>query len=319
VEKIKARKLLTPLWKLDDAISRIQRLTSNNKPSKIRISCAMIAWNEENTIDLSLKSIKNLADEVVIADTGSFDGTVKKALDCLDKFDLSGEVLRVKSHSLGEARLAAFDKCSENWILLMDSNLVLSEALKKEMLDASRKGYVSLVSSLNLMGDYEHYFTPLPFHGHHNTLFRRDHVKWKETFDRPTLSFLAKRREIKHWAVNLSRVRPAWRYWYRGEAFDPKHSKNRDYRTDSNIQYKWLRSVKYPSLVEYVKSEMGLTLNDVKNFAPSWFLDLVRKYSKPLELSMKEKLPEVIKEELSNPRYTLIYENGNIVGRHPKL
>jgi len=312
-------RLLVHLWKLDDYISHLKRIKSNYKPSKIRISCAMIAWNEENTIDLSLKSIKNFAEEVLIADTGSFDGTVKKARECIDKFDLSGEVLSGKSRSLGEARLAAFDKCSENWILLMDSNLVLSEALKKEMLEASRDGYVSEVSSLNLMGDYEHYFTPLPFHVPHTTLFRRDHIKWIETFDRPTISFLTKSKVLKSWAVNLSRVRPAWRYWYRGEAFDPKYCKDLDHRNVRNIQFNWLRSLKYPSLVEYVKSEMGLTFNDVKDIAPSWFLELVRNYAKPLELSMKEKLPEVIKEEIGNPRYKLKYKGYKIIGRHPEL
>lgn len=281
----------------------------------MKISAALIAWNEVQTIDLCLKSLQGFADEVIVADTGSFDGTVEKAEECFSHLGLNGEVLNVKTKTLGQARLAAIGSCTHPWILLIDSNLVISVALKKELRQTSEKGYLGMVRSLNLMGDYEHYFTTLPFHSHHDVLFHKTMVVWLDDFDRPVS--IVRRLPVKNWAVNLSRVRPAWRYWYRGEAFMLKG--DREWRTPNNQQRNWLRMKKYASLEEYVETEQGMALGDVKEVAPSWFLELLRKFARPLRPKLRMRLPETILEELKNPRYKLIYENGEIVGRHPSL
>ena len=252
----------------------------------------------------------------MIADTGSFDGTIDKARQCLDQLNLSGEVISITIRSLDQARQAAVEKCTHPWIQLLDANLVLSEALKKELRQTLEKGRAGTVRSFNLAGDYEHYFTPLPFHAHHSVLFRRDTFRWRDNWDYPLP--VSGRVALKHWAVNLSRVRPAWRYWLRGEPFKPETG--REWMTPGNRQSRWQYSgSRYTSLLEYVEAEEGLSLDDVKRVALGWFLDLLRRYAAPLKEKHRLGLPEVIREEQKNPRYRLVYEEGEIVGRWPEL
>ena len=282
----------------------------------MKISVALISWCEAQTVDLCLRSLKGYADEVVIADTGSFDGTIHQARQWLDQLDLPGEIVSVTIRSLGQARRAAIEKCTHPWIQLIDANLVLSEGLKKELRQATEKERSGMVRSLNLAGDYEHYFTPLPFHDHHNVSFHRDTIRWKPDWDYPLP--VSGRIALNNWAVSLSRVRPAWRYWLRGEPFKPETG--REFRTPGNRQRQWQYSgSQYTSLLEYVEAKEGLTFDDVKRIAPDWFLDLMKRYAKPLQARHLRGLPEVIREEQKNPRYKLVYEGDEIVGRWPEL
>jgi len=287
----------------------------------------MIAWNEAKTIDLAIKSTVGFADEVVIVDTGSFDGTEKIAQETIDDLDLEGYVKSVKITNLGQARLQAFMLCCKKWVLMQDSNLVLSEGLKRELKEFAESWErrkipraVGKMKSLNLIGDYEHYFGNQPFMYPHRVFTTRNHDRWSLGLDRP--KFHGKKIEFKHWAVNLSRVRPAWRYWYRGEQFDRRfHIKGRgdDWINEANIQRQWQTRNRYNSIKEFLEREKGISIDDVKILAPQWFLQQLWLEAKPITEEMRKDMPNVIKEEWKNPRYKLIYENDRIVGRWPEL
>lgn len=323
-----------PPWKPRPKRVKPPKKISISKPSRARkrvkrrrtgISSSMISWNEATTIDLALKSIVDLVDEVVLVDTGSFDGTCVIAREWMDALDLSGQVKQIKITNLAQAHLAAFELCSTDWVIIQDSNLVFSEALNAEFTShIKNKPETQLaVKSLNLMGDYEHYFKALPYHTPHKILVRRDKDYTQNTerqyFNMPATA-------AKHWAVNLSRVRPAWRSWYRGEPFDrkryaPKGStpEAKGHMHELNRQYQWHKRTQYTSLVEFVQATMGLSLEDVKNIAPDWYLKYLQAEAAPLKRFMKKALPGAIREELKSPRYKLILKNGKIVGRWPEL
>jgi len=121
-------------------------------------------------------------------------------------------------------------------------------------------------------------------------------------------------------SVNLSRVRPAWRCWYRGEPFGELYkSSTGGFRNEQNRSYNWMRLGKYYSMVSFVEDQYGLGLEDVKRIAPEWYIEQLNRYAKPLTQEFLAGLPGVIKEELKNPRYNLIYEDGKIIGRYPDL
>lgn len=295
-------------------------------PPPLRISSSMICWNEAQTIDLALKSIANFIDEVIILDTGSTDGTQKIAQECIDTLDLSGYVRQIRVNQLGQARLKGYELCDGDWVLMQDANLILSNALKAEIRNhvnsykQRRDANVGRIHSLNLMGDYEHYFANQPFMAPHRVFVRADEAKWRLATDRP--KFGGRMITFNNWAVNLSRVRPAWRYWYRGEQFDRRyHTKGRgdDFINRANIQRRWQDSGKYYSIPEYVEKEMEITLDDVERIAPNWFLTQLQLEAAPLTPEMRMGLPEVINKELKSPRYRLVYEGGKIIGRWPDL
>jgi len=283
----------------------------------------MICWNEAQTIDLSLKSLKGFVDEVIIADTGSFDGTQDIARSQFEELDLSGEVIEVRATTIGRARHASWERCDGAWILLLDSNQVLSEALKHELKFMMNKTPMdNRVKSYNLMGDYHHYFEVLPFHNYHPMFFMKKLMRWGEMLDRPRKRRKVRRRKLRRWAVNLSRVRPAWRVWYRGEPFDPKYfkpEKKLGHRHKASTMDMWMAEDKYPSAVEYVEATQGLKLEDVKRIAPEWYLNQLREYARKISGDTVELLPEVIKEERKKPRYKLVYGKGGITGRWPQL
>lgn len=291
----------------------------------MKISSSMICWNEAQTIDLALGSIADFVNEVVIVDTGSFDGTQKIAKETIDHLNLSGQVKEVKITKLLDARRAAFSLCTGNWVLIQDANIVLTEPLKQEMLRHIKiyPRVVGCMNSLNLMGDYEHLFDNRPFMAYHRDFVERNRVGWNTDKDHPTCFGTA--RGFSSWAVNLSRVRPAWRYWLRGEAFDRRYydeamrKRDNGHQSKYNIQYHWQKADKYSSILEYVEAVKGITLDDVKRIAPDWFLNQLRLEARHLIPADKNKLPEIIKKELKNPRYKLIYEEGKIVGRLPEL
>lgn len=82
----------------------------------------MIVKNEENSIANAIDSVKDIADEIVVVDTGSTDKT-KEILSSYEKvkvFDLA-----LDPFHFGDARQFSFEKCTSDWILWIDADDVL--------------------------------------------------------------------------------------------------------------------------------------------------------------------------------------------------
>ncbi len=100
------------------------------------ISICMIVKNEEQVLKRCLDSCADLADEIIIVDTGSTDGTKKIAAEYTDKifdFEWIGD--------FSAARNYAFSLCSMDYIYSVDADEVLDEEnrerfriLKRELL-----------------------------------------------------------------------------------------------------------------------------------------------------------------------------------------
>ncbi len=86
------------------------------------LSVCMIVRNEENCIERSLQSIKELADEIVIVDTGSTDGTLALAQRFTDKiFPFSW------NNDFSTARNFALSQVTTDWILCLDADEVIAQ------------------------------------------------------------------------------------------------------------------------------------------------------------------------------------------------
>ncbi|WP_077624194.1 glycosyltransferase family 2 protein [Sediminibacillus massiliensis] len=113
------------------------------------LSVCMIIYNEEVNLKRCLSSIKNIADEIVIVDTGSTDNSIEVAK--------SFQAL-VISHEWGEdfsaARNLALEKATKEWILVMDADEVLQDdQITTYMENNDVDGY--FVRFINFYGQYE--------------------------------------------------------------------------------------------------------------------------------------------------------------------
>src|SRR4051812_25902035 len=94
---------------------------------KIPVSVFIIAVNEADRIGRTINSVKDWADEVVVIDSGSKDGTPQtvEALGARSiHHDWPGYGLQKR---FGE------DQCKNDWVLNIDADEVISEELGKEI------------------------------------------------------------------------------------------------------------------------------------------------------------------------------------------
>lgn len=99
----------------------------------IKISLLTATKNNEKTLFNTLKSVKNFVDEMVVIDNLSTDNTLKIA----KKF--KAKVVVYKGKNLGEQYQKGLKKAKNQWILVLDSDEVLSSDLKKEILKLIKK------------------------------------------------------------------------------------------------------------------------------------------------------------------------------------
>ena len=95
----------------------------------ISISVCMIVKNEEAVLARCLDSLKGIADEIIIVDTGSTDRTKEIAANYTDRiYDF------VWIHDFAAARNFAFSKATKDYIYSADADEVLEEADRKKFL-----------------------------------------------------------------------------------------------------------------------------------------------------------------------------------------
>ena len=89
----------------------------------MKLSVAIITFNEERIISKTLAAIRGIADEVVIVDSHSTDRTV----DIAKSF--GAKVYIEDWKGFGPQKNSAIDKCSGEWVLFLDADEVVSSEL----------------------------------------------------------------------------------------------------------------------------------------------------------------------------------------------
>lgn len=112
------------------------------------LSACIISKNEEKTIGTLLASLKNVADEIILVDTGSTDSTIEIAKKYGSKiYELPWD------NDFSKARNYAVDKATKEWILYIDCDEYLAEGSKhvlKQNLSNKFEAYtISLINIVN--------------------------------------------------------------------------------------------------------------------------------------------------------------------------
>lgn len=99
----------------------------------IKISAAIIAFNEERNIARVIESLR-CCDEILVLDSGSIDRTVEIATK------LGARVVESSWHGYAAQKNIAAELASHDWILSLDADESLSEALEAEIWQIKKSG-----------------------------------------------------------------------------------------------------------------------------------------------------------------------------------
>src|SRR5260370_13247818 len=87
------------------------------------LSVCIITRDEEANIVRTLQSVKSLADEIIVVDSGSTDNTVALAKSC------GAKVFVEEWKGFARQKNAALDKATGEWILSLDADEEVSPEL----------------------------------------------------------------------------------------------------------------------------------------------------------------------------------------------
>ena len=122
----------------------------------MKISVSMITLNEARHIERALSSC-TFADEIVVVDGGSTDGTI----EILKSFEKVKIIEHPWNGHFGEQRQISLEHCSGDWIVRLDADEVFSEEFEKgirALLESTPPEVVGYrVRKCNLVGN-EHFY-----------------------------------------------------------------------------------------------------------------------------------------------------------------
>ena len=94
-----------------------------------KLSFYVLTFNSEKIIEKTLKSVKDIVDEIIVVDSGSTDSTKKICKKYTENiYDFS-----FKIGGFTESRKYAQSKCTYDWIMYLDSDEVLTQKLFEEI------------------------------------------------------------------------------------------------------------------------------------------------------------------------------------------
>ncbi len=96
---------------------------------KIPLSVSIIVKNEEDRILSAISAVKDIADEIIVVDSGSDDKTCQIALKA------GAKVIYNKWPGYGQQKIFAEKQCKNDWILNIDADEELSKELRKEIIE----------------------------------------------------------------------------------------------------------------------------------------------------------------------------------------
>lgn len=117
----------------------------------MKISAAIITFNEERNIRRCLESLEGVADEVIVIDSFSSDAT--KSI--CQEFDVTFLENPFKGHI--QQKNFALGLCSHDYVLSLDADESLDEVLKKSILEVKKKPkhkYYKMNRLTNYCGDW---------------------------------------------------------------------------------------------------------------------------------------------------------------------
>lgn len=135
----------------------------------------MIVKNEERVLERALKSVENIADEIVVVDTGSTDQTKKIAMKYTDKvydFEWCDDFAKARNYS--------FSKATMDYCMWLDADDIIMDEDKEGLINLKKT--LSKDTSVVMMkynAEFDHNNKPTFTYYRERILRRKDNFKWE--------------------------------------------------------------------------------------------------------------------------------------------
>jgi glycosyltransferase involved in cell wall biosynthesis len=141
----------------------------------MKVSVVIIARNEAHIIGNTLQSLEGLTDDIVVADSGSTDGT----LDICKQY--KARIIPIAWQGYGVAKNCGNNAAKYDWILSLDADEALDETLKQQILKLDEKDdqVIYAFRFKNYFGKKHIRFGEWG-NDRHNRLFNKKQVRWND-------------------------------------------------------------------------------------------------------------------------------------------
>ena len=282
--------------------------TPNRPPG---ISVFMRVKDEADWINLSIQSIRSIADEIVVVDNGSTDGTYDLLTDLSSKENGAMRLFRRPDLDLCALSNFALSETRFQWVFRWDGDMVAHTTgkhsifrLRNRLLSLdSRRYYVIYLRHINLSGDLSHQDPDEMVH-----------------IEEYLHTFSPGARYVHPGCFEAIKVPPYYRvlFWYEPYSF---HMNVKPARRVL-LRYFWedwleLRNYgEFPTLEDYVNekiaSEFGTT-----SWEEAESICILRICQNHIRYDPEVfgPYPELLKPYLQSPKYRLKFKDGRIIGR----
>ncbi len=275
-----------------------------------KVSVTIRVKNEVDWIEYCLLSFKDFADEILIANHGSTDGTIQIIKDFIEKhteipiklYDRSNDTYLEISNFL-------IQNSKYRWIMRVDADHVAKTSGKYDILKL-KKRILQLNSNIYYTIKLEHVFLLLDIF--HISKVRPKHKEmWLFNYSPDLICYREGLYTDKVWIPLYYRVLEFSEPFVFHINVRPKQ------RYLERIYWgPWRREGSIIPFSEYMNQRIKIDFaTDSVEEAGDKYLKQILGDVKPLDPAIYDGYPAVLKPCLENPRYKLIYENGKIVKR----
>ena len=163
------------------------------------LSVSLISLNEADRIKHTLESIKDIADEIILVDSGSTDNTLEIAQS------YGAKVYTEIWKGFAAQKNSSLDKCTGKWILCLDCDEALtkelSDEIKSVLQNPDADGYIINRRTVYLGKELKHSWQP---DNRLRLVKRENSPKWEGAVVHESLAINGKLKHLKNYMLHRS-------------------------------------------------------------------------------------------------------------------